>query len=71
MSARGEIIKVGHHDGRFIRAPGVFILTGRRPGGSARPLYVGEAADIARGVGAGGAIWCEAIALGFVRRQHQ
>ena len=60
-----HIFELGHRDGRFIRAGGVYVLTRRRPDGGTEALYVGEAAIIAAVVGPGHPAWQRALQLGL------
>ncbi len=61
----GHIFELGHRDGRFIRAGGVYVLTRRRGDGGMEALYVGEAEVIAAVVGPGHPAWRRALQLGL------
>ncbi len=60
-----HIFELGHRDGRFIRAGGVYVLTRRRGDGGMEALYVGEAEVIAAVVGPGHPAWRRALQLGL------
>jgi hypothetical protein len=60
-----HIFELGHRDGRFIRAGGVYVLTRRRADGGMEALYVGEAEVIAAVVGPGHPVWRRALQLGL------
>jgi hypothetical protein len=60
-----HIYELGHRDGRFVRAGGVYVLTRRTCDGRLEALYVGEAAVIAATVGPGHPAWCQALQLGL------
>ena len=61
----GHIIELGHRDGRFIRAGGVYVFTRRCEDGRTEALYVGEAAVIAAAAGPGHPVWPRALRLGL------
>ena len=62
---RGHILELGHRDGRFIRAGGVYVFTRRGPDGGAEALYVGEAPVIAGVAGPGHPVWRRAQQMGL------
>jgi hypothetical protein len=71
MAGEGEFdwagygfVAVGHHDGRFIHAPGVFGFV-RRCGAERVLLYAGEAEDLSAAAGPAHPAWAEALRLGM------
>jgi hypothetical protein len=61
----GHILELGHRDGRFVRAGGVYVFTRRGPDDRTEALYVGEAAVIAGVAGPGHPVWCRAQQMGL------
>ena len=59
------MLPMGHHDGRFIHAPGLYAFVRRAPDGSRSLLYVDHADDIAMVAGPGHPQWTAALALGM------
>jgi hypothetical protein len=59
-----RFLAVGHHDGRFIHAPGVFAFV-RRLGPERVLLFAGEAEDISASAGPMHPAWCDALRLGL------
>lgn len=57
--------RVGHHDGRFFREPGLFAFARSDPGEGAVLLYAGQADDLARGAGPAHPAWAECLGLGL------
>ena len=62
---RGHILELGHRDGRFIRAGGVYVFTRRGPDDRTEALYVGEAPVIAGVAGPGHPVWRRAQQMGL------
>lgn len=65
MSAREDIFRVGHHDGRFLRAPGVFVFMASTREGKKRALYVGEGDPASSWASPGAPYWRSALSLGM------
>ena len=59
------MLPMGHHDGRFIHAPGLYAFVRRGPDGSRSLLYVDQADDISVVAGPGHPQWAAALALGM------
>ncbi len=57
-------VVLGRHDVERVRAPGLYVFAAR-DGGQLRPVFAGEAQDIAREVGPHHASWAGALAQGF------
>jgi len=60
-----SFVPLGHHDGRFLRQPGVFAFVRRRPDESRNLLFVDQADYIAGWAGPGHPYWTEALGQGL------
>jgi hypothetical protein len=59
------MLPLGHHDGRFIRSPGLYAFVRREPDWSRTLLWVGHADDIAAAAGPGHPQWTPALLMGM------
>jgi hypothetical protein len=58
-------LELGHHDGRFVRAAGLFAFARRTPSGGYEVLHLGLSAAINREAGPGHARWGWAMRAGM------
>jgi hypothetical protein len=56
---------LGHRDGRFVRAPGLYAFARREPDGRRLVLHLGMAGDINRQAGPGHPRWAWALSQGM------
>lgn len=56
---------LGHHDGRFVRTPGLFAFARRKPSGGYEVLHLGLSGAINREAGPGHPRWSWAIGAGM------
>jgi hypothetical protein len=60
-----DFLTLHHHDGRFLRMPGVFALARRGPAGTRTILYVAEADSINEAAHSGSRAWAAALTAGM------
>jgi hypothetical protein len=65
MGMRDDIFRIGHHDGRFVRTPGVFVFMASAGEGRKQALYVGEGDPVSSWASPGAPQWRRALGLGF------
>lgn len=65
MGMRDDIFRIGHHDGRFVRTPGVFVFLASAGEGRKQALFVGEGDPVSSWASPGAPFWRSALSLGL------